>query len=312
VTERCELAVVEKAEHRLAFYALPNGRLIETLPMHRYPHEMALAPDGRTAYVAQYGAAHSRDPAPGGSIVVMVDLMARRLLGEHDFAPFRRLHGLQCDAAGRLFVLAEADDVLIAIERPKGRHNSWRCWSSGGRQGHLLTVTRDGATAFCTNLRSNTVTRIDLKAEAAPLVAEPGPRPEGLCLSADEESLFVLMRGDGSLVELCAADLTVRGRARLPGDASRIYCVGTDRLLIACYETEDALLLDRSTLALLHRLDLGGKPTAASQHPSGAEAYISLEDGQIVRVDLTEFRETGRFPVGREPDVSIWIGNTWA
>ena len=302
------IAIVEKCANRLAFYELASGKLEDTVALPDFPHEMARDPDGRTAYVGHYGALNSADTAAGGSAVVVVDLVDRRVVSRIDLAPYRRIHGLQCDSAGRLFVLSENDDVLLVVDQPKLANRPGRGVRTGGVKGHLVTVTKDGRTAFCSNLLTHTVTKVaPFSGAVAPLVIEPGPKPEGMCLSADESRLFVLNRGDGTLAVVDVASGALIQTVPLRGEATRIYRIGSQSLLLASYIDESLSLLDQNSLEERAYLNLGGRVTAASLHPSRQEAFASLESDQLVRVDLDGFRELGRFPTGRDPDISTII-----
>lgn len=302
------IAIVEKSAHRLAFYDLAHGRLIDKIDLPEFPHEIALSPDGSIGFIGHYGAWNSADPRRGGSEVFVIDLRERRLAHTIDLRPFRRLHGLQCDARGRLFVLAEADDMLCVVENPQTDARPDRAVRTGGVKGHLVAVTRDGETAFCSNLLSHSITKVaPFSAETVPVAIEPGLRPEGLCLSADETRLYVLNRGDGSLVEIDTATCKIVRKTSIRGEGTRIYRNGAERLLLASYIDESISILERATLREIGYLRLGGRATAASLHPERREAYVSLENDQLVRVDLVNCREIGRFATGREPDLSVLV-----
>jgi DNA-binding beta-propeller fold protein YncE len=304
------LAIVEKSAHRLAFYELPHGRLVDKIDLPQFPHEIALNPDGRIAYIGHYGAFNSSDPRPGGSEVFVIDLTERRLMHTIDLRPFRRLHGLQCDARGRLFVLAEADDVLCVVENPQTDVRPARAVRTGGVRGHLVAVMRDGQTAFCSNLLSHAITKVaPFSAATLPVVIEPGLKPEGLCLSADEMRLYVLNRGDGTLAEIDTATCEIVRKVTIRGEGTRIYRSGAERLLLASYADESISILERATLREIGYVRLGGRATAASLHPERSEAYVSLENDQLVRVDLGGCTEIDRFATGRDPDLSVFVRN---
>ncbi|MCA6111246.1 YncE family protein [Bradyrhizobium cenepequi] len=300
------LTIVEKSAHRLAFYDLAADRLIESIALPEFPHELALDPDGRTAYVGHYGAFNSTDTRHGGSEVFVVDLLEQRITNTIDFRPFRRLHGLQCDARGRLFVLAEADDLLCVVTEPKADARPAHAVRTGGVKGHLVAVSRDGQSVFCSNLMSHSVTKVaPFGSGIAPIAIEPGVKPEGLCLSPEEDRLYVLNRGDGTIADIDTATCRVLRKVTVRGEGTRIYRYREDQLLLASYVDESISILDRTTLHERAYLHLGGRATAASLHPERAEAFISLENDQLVRIDLKSCSEICRFATGREPDVSI-------
>lgn len=305
------IAVIEKCADRLAFYDYETGEFEAATALPQCPHEMARDPDGRHAYIGHYGALNAADPAPGGSLVVVVDLVERRIVSEIDLAPYRRLHGLQCDEAGRLFVLAEANDILLVVDEPKAERQASRAIATGGIKGHIVVVTASGETAFCANLLSHTVTRVaPFSPAASPVIIAPGPRPEGMCLSTDEKRLLVLNRGDGTIADIETGSGTVSRIVTLRGEATRIYRCGPSAFLVASYIDESLSMLDSDSLTELCHLKLGGRVTAASMHPKRPEAVASLETDEIVRVDLESFQAIARFGTGRGPDVSTYVSRS--
>lgn len=301
------LALVEKGEHHLGFYNPATGECEGALPLPDFPHEMVLDPDGRTAYIGHYGARNAQDPAPGGKAVFVVDLLARAHLHTIPLPHWNRIHGVACDGLGRLYALAEAEDVLLVMDNPKTAHGPDHILPTGGKKGHLLVVTKDGKTAFTSNLASHTISWLHPYVEDTPRQISSGLKPEGLCFSADEKSLFVLTRGDAGLQEISCKDGTVLRRIALRGDCTRVYRHGADHLLVSNYGDQCICLLNRETLQEVAHLPLCGHPTAACLHPEKPEAYVALEHGEMQVVDLAAFSAVHRFPTGHEPDVSILL-----
>jgi DNA-binding beta-propeller fold protein YncE len=177
-------------------------------------------------------------------------------------------------------------------------------------KGHLIAVTRDGEAVYCSNLSSHSVTKVAPFCTArTPVVIEPGVKPEGLCLSADEDALYVLNRGDGTIAEIDTTSCRVVRTANVRGEGTRIYRYGSERLLLASYADESISILDQRTLHEVAYLQLGGRTTAASIHPERPEAFVSLENDQLVRINLVECSEISRFRTGREPDLSVFVRN---
>jgi hypothetical protein len=301
------LALVEKGMHRLAFYNPATGECRGVLPLPDFPHEMALDPDGRTAYLGHYGARNARDPALGGSAVFVVDLLMQAHLHTIPLPGFHRIHGVACDGQGRLYALAEAEDALLVIENPKSATSPDHILPTGGKKGHLLAVTQDGETVFTSNLASHSVSLLRPKRKVDPLQINPGLRPEGLCLSQDETSLFVLTRGDAGLHEIACADGQVMRHRTLRGDCTRIYPYGRDHLLILDYEDRCIGLVERATLKEVAYLPLEGQPTGGCLHPTRPEVCIALEHGAVQVIHLARWEHLNSFQTGAEPDASILL-----
>src|SRR5262245_35334020 len=71
------LAVVEKADRRLAFFEAESGRRLAEVTLGDFPHEMVADAQRRFAYIGHYGVESSAAIGQGGSAVFVVDLRLR-------------------------------------------------------------------------------------------------------------------------------------------------------------------------------------------------------------------------------------------
>ncbi|MER0244348.1 YncE family protein [Streptomyces sp. HSW2009] len=306
------LAVVQKSGHALAFHDTASGELLARIPLERYPHEVVADSARRYAYVGHYGVRMSADPGPGGTGVWMVDLRARQLVRTLSTDPFRRIHGLAIDRHDRLYALPETDAVLLGYDEPRTATAPSRTLPTGGAKTHLLTVSPDGERAYVTGLDSGTVSLLHPHDPTAPpVVATPGPRPEGCCLSADGRTLYVGVRGNGTVVALDATTLAVTGSYDTAGgDPLRVYAAGpaAPGLLLVTDIVRRTLTLLDPALRPVATIALAGVPSALSLHPHRPLAYVSeLDTGRVTLVDLERRCTTGGFAVDGEPDSSILL-----
>jgi len=84
------LVVLNKSDATASLINPATGQTITKLPVGRGPHELAVSPDGRTAYVANFGrfgvfaAGDTMHTKPGNSVTVL-DLVGRRVKTTYDF-----------------------------------------------------------------------------------------------------------------------------------------------------------------------------------------------------------------------------------
>jgi DNA-binding beta-propeller fold protein YncE len=119
------LIMVDKMGGRVLFFGPSGdhelGELRPSADPTLRPHEVAISPDARTAYVSVYGdGVFGNNPHPGHTIAV-IDLPTRRMVGSIDVSPYRAPHGMQVDAAGRLYVACDLDHEVLVID-PASRH----------------------------------------------------------------------------------------------------------------------------------------------------------------------------------------------
>ncbi|MBI4841891.1 MAG: hypothetical protein HY803_12615 [candidate division NC10 bacterium] len=148
MSSREVIVVVQKGDHSLGYYDFETGAELDRVPIDPFPHEFAISPDGRLAYMAHFGVALAEDEGPGGNTVSVVDIQARRRVGTIHCGEYRRPHDVTFDANGALYVLSEGSSNLLVVQDPRsGRID--HVVPTGGEGSHKVSVSRDGSLAFC-------------------------------------------------------------------------------------------------------------------------------------------------------------------
>lgn len=305
------LLLVQKCAHTFSFYDLASGQALQHLVLPNFPHEFCVDPERRFAYVGIFGieTAWTRGDE-GDTRIAEIDLQARRQTRMLDLWPYRRPHGMACDAAGRLYAMSEAQDTLLVFDRPREQEVPQMAVPSGGIKTHLVTLSADAERAFGVHLLSNTVTRLHPRdATVAPRAVMPGPRPEGNALSRDERTLYVANRGDDTLVEIDTETLALGRRVKTRRDPNRIYrhdlADGRSQLLLTNSGERSLSVFDAATLEELTCVPLPANPTALSFHPHLPLAYVSFQDDKVRELDLQAWRFGREIRTLREPDASF-------
>src|SRR6266851_10513023 len=112
------LLVVNKGEQSLGIVDPTSGQQIATVPEGGITgHEVAASPDGRLAYVPIYGNSGVGRPGTDGNNMVVIDIAARKVIGDVDFG-----HGVRPHCAvfrpkdGLLYVTTELDQTISIID----------------------------------------------------------------------------------------------------------------------------------------------------------------------------------------------------
>jgi len=300
------LALVEKGAGRVAFYALPGGTRLGTVALGTQPHEIVADRTGRYGFVGHYGVESWKAPGAGGSTLWVIDLAGRTLARTIDLAPFGRLHAVRIDDRGRLYLLSEKDSMLIRFDDPARDEAPSRLIPVGGARSHYLVVRRDGTRAYVADTLSGAVIMVDPEdAGVAPVRKRIGTAPEGMTLSRDERTLYVIDRPSGTIHALDAVTLEERARRTMRGEAVRVVTQSDGRLVVSNVADKSLTRLDPVTLAEEARLPLGvGAP---GLNLAGDRLYASLEDDRVAIVDLRNWTIVGRFATGTAPDAGVVI-----
>lgn len=300
------LALVEKGAGRVAFYALPDGTRVGAVALATQPHEIVADRTGRYAFVGHYGVKSWKAPGAGGSEVWVIDLARRTLARTIDLAPFGRLHAVRVDDRGRLYVLSEKDSMLIRFDDPVRDEAPSRLIPVGGARSHYLVVRRDGARAYVADTLSGAVIMVDPdNMEVSSLRRRIGTAPEGMALSRDERTLYVIDRPSGTIHALDAATLEERARRTMRGEAVRVVTRADGRLIVSNLADKSLSRLDPDTLAEEARLPLGAG--APGLNLAGDMLYASIENDRVAIVDLRAWRVVGQFATGAAPDAAVIV-----
>jgi YVTN family beta-propeller protein len=293
--------IVEKNSHCLSFYDRKTTERLRSIELSRLPHELAVSADRSRAYVSQYGLRNSAEIGDGGSAVAVIDLAELTLCRLIDCRPYGRLHGIALDDAGRLFVLSEAQNVLLGFDDPSMATGPSRAVSTGGIKSHLFAISGDGMFAYCCNLLGHTVTKVCPRdASIASIAVSPGEKPEGLWLNAGGSRLYVTNRQSNTLVAINTASMTVVKSMPTRDDPLRVYGTSDNRLLVLNCGDKSISIIDEESMQETAALSLTGIPLAG--HVIGATAFISMTGDICLEIDLTNLAIVRTFQTKSEPD----------
>ncbi|RFO94749.1 hypothetical protein DIC66_21985 [Rhodoferax lacus] len=302
---RDTLLLVEKCSHCFSWYDIESGERLRSLQLPDYPHEFVTDSAEHYAYVGHYGVETSGHVGEGGHSLLQIDIRSSQLVRSIDLSPFNRIHGLQMDAQDRLYALSEEKSTLLVLEQPATDTAPRRAVPSGGIKSHLFALSRDGQTAYCMNLLSHTVTKVKpWDPLFAPLACHPGQKPEGYCLSADEQTLFVSNRWSNTLSAIDTASMTVKYEAPSRDDVTRLYRANDGRMFTSNYGDRSLSVVNPATLQETAYLPLGGRCIALTFHPTKPLAFVSLDSDRVAVLDLTELKILRYIATQKEPDVS--------
>jgi DNA-binding beta-propeller fold protein YncE len=260
------------------------------------PHDFAIAPDGRTAYVPLYGDGIIRNNPNPGTEILIVDLPSRSVTGRIDISPYQAPHGIQVDANGTLYVVCDISKTLLIID-PKTR--AIRAAIDIEGSGHWLTVLPDASRAYVSHQGGGDfISIVDLKAQKmVGRVETPGPTA-GITGSPDGRRVFAIVRGGQPPAVVLVIDTATNAivdRVALQGHSEPGYKLEVSpdgTMLVTCaYAGVGESYVNLLRLSDLHGtqrvVKAGRAPMGFAFAPGGRTMLVANDgDGTVTVVDL--------------------------
>lgn len=295
------LLVLAKRDNTLAIVDPVSLKVVARVPAGPDPHEVVASPDGRLAYVSNYG---------GGAYntISVIDLEARKPLPALDLGPLRGPHGLVVDG-GKVWFTAEAAQSIGRYD-PASRTIDWT-FKTGQGGTHMIAVASSSSRVVTTNLGSSTASIIDRGADGEWMqtVVGVGRGAEGFDVSPDGTQIWVANAADGtvSIIDAASKKVVATLAANVMG-ANRVkFTRDGSRVLISTLSGPNVAVFDAASRREVRRVRVGQGAAGILMQPDGSRAYVACTpDGFVAVIDLKTLEVIGRIEAGRGPDGLAW------
>lgn len=306
-----ELLVGNKSADTVWRLSLRDGRRVGEFRTGEAPHEIAVAPDGRSAVVTNYGEAKT------GSTLSVLDLVGGKPTRSIDLGQHGAPHGLRFLPDGRrVLVTTEASASVLIVDVGTGEIE--REIDVGAGTGHMIAVSPDGQVAYLTKIQSGTLSRIDLQTGAKTVERPAGKGAEGVAVRPDGAEVWVTNREDGTLTVHDPRTLAVKRRMSSKGFPIRVVFSADGALAFVTNARAATLAVFNARTKVpvatvpLSREDVIYQPTMLGNAalPIGVvvaadrpRAYVAISGGDRVAViDTQRWQVIDYWVTGREPD----------
>lgn len=297
-----QLLILHKGDDSLGIYDPESGRLLAKIPTGAKPHEFAVTPDERLAFVSNYGVDSYTEDKPGGNTLSILDLVQRRPAGEISLGQYHRPHGIRLARSGRLYVTCDLPPVLAVVD--SRRQRLLHAIPVSGKLPHMVAVTADERQAWTADSGSGTVSVVDLRNRRQRASIAVGGVPMGIALSPDERTLYVGTRTDNAIVVVDAVTNTVRRKIGVAGQPSRVIVSPDGRwVYVSLIESGEVAMIDASTLLEVRRARVGTHAEGIQLDAAGNTLFVSAQgDNRTVRFRLPSLEVTTVFETAAKPD----------
>ncbi len=301
-----ELLVVNQQDHNLSFLDPASGKAVAAVDVGGITgHEVAVTPDGRTAFVPIYGDSSVGKAGTNGSTMAVIDVPSHRVTGTVNFGHGVRPHCAIFDrASGMLYVTNELDRA-IAIVDPRTLKIVGAV-PTGQDQSHMLVLTRDGRIGYTANVGPGTVSVLDMKARRTLAVIPISAQTQRISISNDGRMVFTADQTKPQLAVIDTATNAIKTWIPLPAVAYGTASTTDGKWLLATMRpTHQVAVIDLATLKVARILDVGGTPTEILIAPDGRTAYVSGGQ-QVSAIDLSNWTVKAPMVVGHGSDGLAW------
>jgi YVTN family beta-propeller protein len=297
------LVVVNKYGDTVTFFNTKTNARIATIPVPAHPHEIIVAPDGRTAYVSIYGdGIYGRNTNPGHTIEIL-DLHERTKTGEIDLGEFRGPHQMAFDPSGRLWVTCDSSSAVVIVDTKQRKVVGSVPTSTTGN--HWLVMLPDGTKAYTSNKDTTHMSVIDVKSMKM-IGTIPMPNgSDGVTVSANGQRLYVADLKQPMIHVIDTGTDTETWTVALKARPQRVRLTADEKYLVGS-ASGAAVVVDVATLTERGSISIGKAPMGIAFPGKGHTAYVTNhDDGTISLVDPDTMKVITTFPTDAGPETMV-------
>jgi YVTN family beta-propeller protein len=294
------LVTLNKAEKgSLTIIDPKDMKVVGSVPVGEYPHEVVLSADGKTAYVANYG-----QETPGSSLSV-IDLEAKKEIRRVDLTPLLRPHGL-VEIAGKIYFTSETSRTIGRYD-PATNRVDW-LMGTGQNGSHMIVVTPDQKRMYTANIGSNSVTAFEFQKvpPAASRITHiaVGEQPEAIDVAPDGKEVWVGLNKEGAIDVVDTTTNKFKEKINLGARPYRVRFTPDGRYVICTMpNTKEIIVIEAATRKEVKRMKLESVPLGIVFSRDAKIAFVSaVEQDFILKIDLEKYEVTGKAPSGLAPD----------
>ncbi len=271
------LLVANKGDNALGIIDPRTEKQIAEIPEGGVTgHEIATSPDGKLAYVPIYGNSGVGQPGTNGSNMVVIDLAARKVVGNVDFGKGVRPHlPVFGPENGMLYVSTELEKAITIIDPASLKIVG--SVPTGQEQSHMFAITHDGHRAYSANVGPGTVSVIDLDARKVLAIIPVSPQVQRISLSVDDKYAFTSDVTKPQLAVIDTATNKIKTWIPLPGFGYGSATTADGKwLVIALPLVHQVAAFDLSTMKVAHTIDVGMRTQEVLLAPDGRDCLRFL------------------------------------
>ena len=312
-TARADTVVVAcKSEFQLALVDPATEKVLVKLPTGRGPHEVAVSPDGRMAYVSNFGR-YSVYPAgdtlhdKASNTITVIDLVDRKVKTTFDLGTHTGPHGMVVSHDGKIvWATTETPQAVLELDSSTGK--ILHVWNTTQERSHMIVATPKETKFYVTNTVSGSVSVIDRSTgEAKGIVTGPGT--EGIAISPDGKEVWAASRADAKISIIATATDAIVASFSSGGKSPKRMDFTPDgsQVWVTNSGSGETTVFDARSHELLASITTSKDPSGVSISPDGRRAYVTNSAANVLTfVDVATRKILSTMQIGTDPDGIAW------
>ncbi len=302
------LVIDNKGNHTLGIVDPAAGKEIATVTETGVTgHEVAVSPDGKTAYVPIYGNSGVGQPGTDGQTIDVIDLASRKVVSTiHLDRPLRPHCAHFSPTDGLLYVSTELADSVTIID-PK-TNKVVGSIPTGQRESHMLAFSHDGRRIYTANVGAGTVSVLDVASRKTIAVIPICKETQRIAVSMDDRYAFTSDQHSPRLAVIDTPTDKVARWVELPGIGYGTAPTPDGRyLVVAVINKNQIAAVDLKTWKVVHTIDVPAAPQEVVMGPDGRVAFVSCDRSkQIAVINLHTWKIEKKIDAGPGCDGMAW------
>ena len=303
------LVVANKGDQTLSIVDPTSGKQIAAVPVGGTTgHEVAVSPDGKSAWVPIYGNSGVGQPGTDGQTISVIDLPSRKLVGQIELKQPSRPHcAVFGPKDGRLYVTTELTQTIQVID-PATR-TIVDSVPTGAAESHMMVLSSDGKRAYTANVGTGTVSVIDLQARKVVKVIPVAKVVQRIAISPDGRWLFTADQTKPQVAVVDTETNTVNKWIPLPSLGYGMAVTGDGNSLVVAHPASNSVsIVELHTMSVEKTIPVPASPQEILVPPGSAVAYVSCDKSkQVAVVDLSTKKVEKLIDVGAGADGLAWV-----
>jgi YVTN family beta-propeller protein len=300
------LVIANQGDHTLLTIDLASEKTLGKTEVGINGHEVAVAPDGKFAYVPIYGNSGVGKPGTDGDRIDIVDLHTHAFAGHIDLGKPVRPHCAKFGPDGLLYVSAELDNAIYAVNTTTRQVVAKN--PTGAEQSHMFVIAPNGKRAYTSNVAAGSVSVVDLYAHKLITVIPVAKTVQRISISPDGNYVFTHDQDQPRIAVIDTSNNKVSKWIDVAGSVYSSAVTPDGAHLVAASPIGKVFVIDIAQSKTLSTHDVPKSAGELILSPDGQRAFLSCPQAASIQIlDLSSGKITASIPLTKGVDGLDWL-----